>query len=62
MADVLNNYVIAPSKEKIWTVLCTIFKDDACKSTIIVTALYHLKSAGASFRACLCTIHARVGV
>ena len=49
--DVLNTYVIAPNREKIWTVLGLEFGDSAGKSVMIVRALYGLKSAGASFRA-----------
>ena len=50
-ADVLNTYVTAPNREKIWTVIGLEFRDDAGKSAIIVRALYSLKNAGASFRA-----------
>ena len=52
-ADVLNAYVMAPNHEKIWSVLGPEFGDDACKSAVIVRALYGLKSAGVSFRAYL---------
>ena len=48
--DVINTYVMAPNREKIWRVLGPEFGDDACKSAIIVRAFYSLKSAGASFR------------
>ena len=52
-ADVLNTFVMAPYREKLCTVLCPEFADSAGKSTIIVSALYGLKSAGALFRAYL---------
>ena len=48
-ADVLNAYVMAPNREKIWTVLGPGFGDNAGKSAIIVQALYILKSSGALF-------------
>ena len=50
-ADVLNACVVAPNREKRWTVLCPEFGDNAGKSAIIITALCCLKSAGALFRA-----------
>ena len=50
-ADLLNAYQTAPKYEKIWTVVGPEFGGNASKSTIIVRALYGLKSAGASFRA-----------
>ncbi len=49
--DVLNAYITAPVKEKVWTVLGPEFGPDAGKNAIIVRALYGLKSAGAAFRA-----------
>ena len=49
--DILNAYVMAPNREKIWTVLGPELGDDTDKAAIIVQALYCLKSAGASFRA-----------
>ena len=49
VVDVLNANVTAPSHEKIWALLGPEFGDDVAKSTIIVRALYKLKSAGASF-------------
>ena len=50
-ANILNAYVMAPNHEKLWTVFCPEFGDDAGKLAIIVRALYGLKGAGASFRA-----------
>ena len=47
--DVLNAYITAPCKEKVWTVLEPEFGHDAGKYAIIVPALYGLKSAGAAF-------------
>ncbi len=49
VGDVLNAYITAPVKEKVWTVLGPEFGHDAGKSAIIVRALYGLKSAGAAF-------------
>ena len=49
--DVMNAYVTAPVKEKIWTVLGAEWGADAGKKAIIVRALYGLKSSGAAFRA-----------
>eukprot|EP01082_Thalassiosira_pseudonana_P012046 g10260.t1 g10260 contig4:1535094-1535339(+) len=48
-ADVMNAYVTAPNKEKIWTTLGPEFGSDCGKKAIIVRALYGLKSAGAAF-------------
>lgn len=50
-ADVLNAYVTAPNKEKIYTILGPEFGKDAGKMAVVVRALYGLKSAGAAFRA-----------
>jgi hypothetical protein len=47
VGDVLNAYITAPIKEKVWTVLGPEFGHDAGKSTIIVQALYGLKTGGA---------------
>ncbi len=49
VGDVLNAYITAPVKEKVWTILGPEFGHDAGKSAIIVCALYDLKSAGAAF-------------
>ena len=51
VADIMNSYVTAPVREKVWTVLGSEFGVDAGKKALIVRALYGLKSAGASFRA-----------
>ena len=48
--NVLNAYVMAPKKEKIWAVLDPEFGDDSDKSAIIVRALYGLKGECASSR------------
>ncbi len=45
-ADIMNAYIIALYKEKIWTTFGTEFRKDKGKKTIIVRALYGLKSAG----------------
>ena len=49
-ADIMNAYITAPTKEKIWTTLGPEFGNDADKKAIIVRALYGLKSSGAAFR------------
>ena len=51
VADVLNAYITAPCREKIWTTLGKEFGDDCGKKAIVVRALYGLKSSGAAFRA-----------
>ncbi len=50
-ADILNAYISAPTKEKVWCVLGPEFGLNASKSAIIVRALYGLKSTGAAFHA-----------
>eukprot|EP00804_Cyclotella_cryptica_P013947 CCRYP_002465-RA/>CCRYP_002465-RA protein AED:0.03 eAED:0.04 QI:0/0/0/0.83/0.6/0.5/6/0/916 len=50
-ADVLNAYITAPCREKIWTTLGKEFGDDCGKKAIVVRAIYGLKSSGAAFRA-----------
>ncbi len=49
VGDVLNAYITAPVKEKVWTILGSKFGHDSGKSAVIVRALYGLKSAGAAF-------------
>ncbi len=49
VGNVLNAYITAPIKEKVWTILGPEFGLDSGKSAIIVHALYGLKSAGAAF-------------
>jgi hypothetical protein len=51
VGDVLNAYITAPVKEKVWTILGPEFGHDFGKCAIKVRALYGLKSAGAAFRA-----------
>ena len=51
VADVLNIIVIAPSREKIWTVLGSDFGGDAGNFAIFVRVLYSLNIVDASFRA-----------
>jgi hypothetical protein len=41
--DVLNAYITAPIKKKVWTVLGPDFGQEAGKEAIIVRALYGLK-------------------
>jgi hypothetical protein len=50
-ADILNAYISAPIKEKVWCALGPEFDPDTGKSAIIVHMLYGLKSAGAAFHA-----------
>ena len=59
--DVLNAYITAPVKEKIWTYLRPEHGNDEGKKPIIVRALYGLKSSGASFRAHLCECMSALG-
>jgi hypothetical protein len=49
VGNVLNAYITAPVKEKVWTILGPEFGLDSGKSAIIVHALYGLKSASAAF-------------
>jgi hypothetical protein len=49
VGNVLNAYITAPVKEKVWTILGLEFGLDSGKSVIIVRALYGLKSACAAF-------------
>ncbi len=49
-ADIMNAYITAPCKEKIWTTLGPEFRANKGKKAIIVRALYSLKSAGHAFR------------
>ncbi len=49
VGDVLNAYITALVKEKVWTILGPEFGHDSGKSAIIVHALYGLKSASAAF-------------
>ena len=51
----------APNCEKIWTVLCSKFGDNAGKSAVGVRVLYGLKSVGASFRAHLAQCKQELG-
>jgi hypothetical protein len=50
-ADILNAYISALIKEKVWCALGPEFGSNAGKSAIIVHALKGLKSAGAAFHA-----------
>jgi hypothetical protein len=61
VGDVLNAYITAPVKEKVWTMLGPEFGQDAGKSAIIVRALYGLKSAGAAFCAHLASFMCQMG-
>ena len=48
---ILNDYVMASSRENIWAVLGSKLGDDAKKIIIIVRALFVLNHAGASYHA-----------
>ncbi len=61
VGGVLNAYITASVKEKVWTVLGPEFGHDAGKSAIIVSALYGLKSAGAAFQAHLASFMHQMG-
>jgi hypothetical protein len=50
-ADILNAYISALIKEKVWCALGPEFGPDAGKSTIIYRALYGMKSTVAAFHA-----------
>ena len=59
--DVLNAYITAPDKEKIWTYLGPEHGEDEGKKAIIVKARYGLKSSGAAICAHLCECMAALG-
>ncbi len=61
VGDVLNAYITAPVKEKVWTILGPKFGLDSGKSAVIVHALYGLKSAGAVFQAHLASFMRQMG-
>ena len=44
LGDILNAYVQAPVKEKVWTTLVPEFSKDAGRTAVIVRALYGPKS------------------
>jgi hypothetical protein len=50
-ANILDAYLSAPIKEKVWCVLGSEFGPDTGKSAIIIQAFYGLKSDGAAFHA-----------
>ena len=51
--DVMNLHITSPIQEKIWTTLGPDFGLDSSKTTLVVHALYGLKSARAAFRSYL---------
>ncbi len=59
-ADIINAYITAPCKEKIWTTLTSEFGNNKGKKAITVKALYGLKSADQAFRKhladCMCSL------
>jgi hypothetical protein len=61
VGDVLNAYITAPCKEKVWTTLGPEFGPEAGKTALIVRALYGLKSAGAAFCAHLASFMRQMG-
>ncbi len=58
-ADILNAYITAPFREKIWTILGSEFGKNKGKKSIIIRA-YSLKSAGRAFQEhlanCMCSL------
>ena len=48
---IINAYLTAPYREKIWTLVEPEFGSDAGKNMLVVRALYGFKSSGASYRA-----------
>ncbi len=46
VTDIMNAYITAPCKEKVWTTLGSEFGKDKGKKAIIARALFCLKSAG----------------
>jgi hypothetical protein len=61
VGNVLNTYITAPVKEKVWTILGLEFGHDSGKSAKKVCALYGLKSAGAAFQALLASFMRQMG-
>ncbi len=61
VGNVLNTYITAPVKEKLWTLLRLECGLDSGKSAVIVRALYGLKSAGAAFKAHLASFMRQMG-
>jgi hypothetical protein len=59
VGDVLNAYITAPVKEKVWTVLGLEFGHDAGKSAIIVCALYYLRAQVQHFELILLPLSAK---
>ena len=57
----MNANVKAPCSEKIWTVLGKEFGADQGKKSIIVRALYGLKSSGAAFHSHLAVCMRSIG-
>ncbi len=60
-ADIMNAYITAPSKEKIWTLFGPEFGNDKGCKAIVVRALHGLKSAGAAFRSHLADCMRQLG-
>ncbi len=49
-ADIMNAYITAPNKEKIWMQLGPEFGKDKGRKALVVQDLYGFKSASAAFR------------
>ncbi len=60
-ADIMNAYITAPNKEKIWTLLCRECGKDKGHKTIVVRALHRQKSACAAFRSHLADCMRQLG-
>jgi hypothetical protein len=61
VGDVLNAYITAPYKEKVWTTLGPKFGQKIGKNALIIRALYGLKSAGAAFHTHLASFMHQMG-
>ncbi len=53
VANIMNAYITALNKEKIWTLLGPKFGKDKGHKALVVRALYGMKSAKEAFRSCL---------
>ncbi len=60
-ADIMNAYITAPNKEKIWTLLGSKFGKDKHHKAIVVRALYGLTSASVAFRSHLADCMRQLG-
>ncbi len=60
-ADIMNVYITAPNKEKIWMLLGPKFGKDKGHKSLVVRALYGLKSASVAFRSHLADCTRQLG-